>query len=91
MRSTLALAALLAPRASRAARALLPRADEPTIAARAEAAVLASFVCDAAAMPLHWDYDQARIARLVGGGDAAFHDPPENICARRGRVLRAPR
>ena len=39
---------------------------------RARAAILGSFVADAAAMGLHWDYSVAHIKALVGDGDAAF-------------------
>ena len=56
-----------------------PRVAASIIAVRAEAALLGSFVADAAAMPLHWDYDASNIKRLVGDGDAGFYDPPENI------------
>ena len=52
------------------------RLDEGAISERAASAVLGSFVADAAAMPLHWIYDQAQIARLVGSGAPEFHDPP---------------
>ena len=53
---------------------------EATIRSRAEAAILASFVADASAMPLHWQYDTAAIANLVKGlPGPEFFVPPQNI------------
>ncbi len=49
--------------AARASPTPLPAA---VIAARAEAALLGSFVSDAAVMPLHWIYDTNEIKQLVG-------------------------
>lgn len=65
MRSMLTIAAALAAgvATSTAAPAQLP---EAVIKAKAQAAILGSFVADAAAMPLHWIYDTSEIARLVG-------------------------
>lgn len=40
--------------------------------------LLGGFVADAAAMPLHWVYDTAKIARLVGTGVPEFFSPPQN-------------
>ncbi|MEM9579629.1 MAG: ADP-ribosylglycohydrolase family protein [Pseudomonadota bacterium] len=39
------------------------------------AAVMGALVADAAAMGLHWLYDPARIAEIVGDGSAAFIPP----------------
>ena len=49
------------------------------VAARAAAARLGSFIADAAAMPLHWEYSQATIASKVGGGVPEFYSPPLNL------------
>ena len=49
------------------------------IAARAEAALLGSFIADAAAMGLHWEYSQATIKSKVGGGVPEFFSPPLNL------------
>eukprot|EP00051_Salpingoeca_urceolata_P027912 m.483934 g.483934 ORF g.483934 m.483934 type:complete len:606 (-) comp23122_c0_seq1:39-1856(-) len=46
--------------------------------ARAQAAILGSFVCDAAAMPLHWIYSVEKIQELVNkraSRDPAFYTP----------------
>lgn len=53
--------------------ALLP---EPEIKERALAAIMAAFVADAAAMPLHWIYDTSQIARMVGNNPPEFYNPP---------------
>lgn len=55
------------------------RFPEAVIAARAEAALLGMIVSDAAAMPLHWQYSQAAIKRLVGAGSPEFFSPPQNL------------
>lgn len=52
----------------------------PAVASlRAEAAILGSFVSDAAAMGLHWEYSQAKIKQLVGSGVPEFFTPPLNL------------
>jgi hypothetical protein len=58
---------------------LPPRFSAPVIAARAESALLASTLFDAAAMPLHWEYDTRKIAQLVGSGPPEFYSPPLNL------------
>ena len=55
------------------------RHREDAISERARAAIIGSFVADAAAMPLHWVYEQPRLATLVNGGSPAFVNPPQNI------------
>ena len=74
-------ALLLLASAWRASAAHPPRERVPPAlaAARAHAAILASFVCDAAAMPLHWEYNQVKIRSVVGDGDPAFHVPPLDL------------
>jgi len=67
--------ALLASALSAASSA---RVAPEVAAARAEAAVLASFVVDAAAMSFHWVYSQQTIKDAVGSGDPEFFVPPEN-------------
>ena len=49
------------------------------IAARAEAALLGSFISDAAAMGLHWEYSQQTIISKVGAGNPEFFTPPLNL------------
>lgn len=49
------------------------------ITARVEAALIGSFIADAAAMPLHWEYNVNIIAQKVGNGDPAFYSPPLNL------------
>ena len=54
-------------------------------AARAQAAIVGGMVADAAAMPLHWQYDTAAIASLLSDCadddarrcDAAFFEPSQ--------------
>ena len=62
-----------------AATGLPARFPEAVIAQRVRSALLGSLIADAAAMPLHWEYSQARIASLVGSGVPEFFSPPLNI------------
>lgn len=48
----------------------------PTETDRRVGAIVGAFVADAAVMPLHWIYDTAEIARLVGDTEPEFHNPP---------------
>lgn len=61
-----------------AAVAPLARGGECDATGRARAAVLASFVADAASMPLHWIYNTSQVASLVKAnrGDPAFYPHP---------------
>jgi ADP-ribosylglycohydrolase len=62
-----------------AATGLPARFPEAVVAQRVRSALLGSLLADAAAMPLHWEYSQARIASLVGSGVPEFFSPPLNL------------
>jgi len=65
------------------AAATTPLASAPlgsaAVAARAEAALLGSFILDAAAMPFHWEYSQSTIAAKVGSGNPEYFSPPMDL------------
>jgi hypothetical protein len=70
--ATSVVAAVLA---SESCCAMATSAADP-VSDRKVGALVGAMLADAAVMPLHWIYDTAKIAKLVGTGHPEFFDPP---------------
>lgn len=55
----------------------------PALKQRKAAAILGALAADAAAMPLHWIYDQSKVQELTQDGQVAFHPTSHNPFYRR--------